>query len=651
MSAKWKNSSLVLSAIALTASLYGQGVLPSQPQPAQPQPQSIEVPRQNVGVESDTFLEGTDRIFDTDSDSIDFEEGGFNWKGRTFTLGDNRLIRARFERYLASPIPAENIAEYERLLQDIETRLQVNNLELNAEVLEELWNLLFEAAEYQIDGGNSLIVANQVFNAWRIRQEREAGRTSQLELERVRKVQQEILVNRAEFLERAERRQRENDERGEGNRRGSGGGQSSSGLATEAQFRAMDLQETESRIKALEAQNATTGIQAKLQFQTQIVGFIVQRRFRHAMIAASFYRLIFKGSAQTLEVGKDQLSDILLSTDASQSVNTLDQLSAEAKNDVLIGMSAVTASYTRGELFSALQRLQETFFLGEHLSPVILFDPEIKRELFDFYRDAREAKKLFDLKDYARVDELAKGMQERASDFSAAQILSASSSAQRLSDLALLAAQQSIALQEFDKADISLSRATMLWPLNPRIEQFTQDMTSRVDTRNVATTEFDRMYETGNFRGLYNDRARLGVALMTDPERAELLKSAIDRVARIDISLAQARELSAQENPYAAWELLSAATVLDPKDVELNIAKSEIAPQAASFVEKLNSAKKLEVEGKWPISLALYLAAQDIYPASQTSREAIERLTERIFIKAQESSSQNMNDSSLEEAF
>ncbi|MEM7673454.1 MAG: hypothetical protein AAF212_08950, partial [Verrucomicrobiota bacterium] len=196
------------------------------------------------------------------------------------------------------------------------------------------------------------------------------------------------------------------------------------------------------------------------------------------------------------------------------------------------------------------------------------------------------------------------------------------------------AAQQSIAIKDFDKADLSLSRATMLWPLNPRIEQFTLEMTSRVDTRNVATTEFDRMYETGNYRALYDDRARLGVALMTDSTRAEKLKSAIDRVARIDISLAQARELSAQENPYAAWELLSAATELDPKDVELNIAKSEIAPQAARFVGKLNTASKLEREGKWPISLALYLAAQDIYPASQTSREAIERLTSRIFERA-----------------
>ena len=99
----------------------------------------------------------------------------------------------------------------------------MNNLELNAEILEELWNLLFKAADYQIDGGNSLIIANQVFNAWRIRQEREAGRSNQLELEQVRRVQQEILINRSEFIERAARRQREAEQRNGGRNRGDSG--------------------------------------------------------------------------------------------------------------------------------------------------------------------------------------------------------------------------------------------------------------------------------------------------------------------------------------------------------------------------------------------------------------------------------------------
>ncbi|MEM7672020.1 MAG: hypothetical protein AAF212_01650, partial [Verrucomicrobiota bacterium] len=160
MSATWKNISVAICLYGTTVHLSGQGVLPQQSTPPPAQPENAATPAPGTKLESDTMLEAADRVFDTDSDTIDFEEGDFNWKGRSFNLGDSRLIRARFERYLASPLPFEDVAAYESLLEGIERRLQVNNLELDSEVLEELWNLLFEAAEYQIDGGNSLIVAN-----------------------------------------------------------------------------------------------------------------------------------------------------------------------------------------------------------------------------------------------------------------------------------------------------------------------------------------------------------------------------------------------------------------------------------------------------------------------------------------------------------
>ena len=168
MSAAWKNTKLTVIALSTCPVLvFAQGVMSGPGSTPAQQPQTINVPQQSTQFESETLLVGADRVFDTDSDSIDFEEGGFNWKGRSFNLGDSRLVRARFERYLASPLPSENAAEYLQLLDSIEKQLQVNNLRLNTEILQDLWNLLFEAAEYQMDGGSSLIVANQVANAWR----------------------------------------------------------------------------------------------------------------------------------------------------------------------------------------------------------------------------------------------------------------------------------------------------------------------------------------------------------------------------------------------------------------------------------------------------------------------------------------------------
>src|SRR5690606_15518890 len=65
-------------------------------------------------------------------------------------------------------------------------------------------------------------------------------------------------------------------------------------------FRARELAETEAKIKAAEASAVLTGVQAKLQFQTALVNLFLQRRFQHCLIAASFYRYIFKGTAQNL---------------------------------------------------------------------------------------------------------------------------------------------------------------------------------------------------------------------------------------------------------------------------------------------------------------------------------------------------------------
>lgn len=646
MSKAWINTRTAATGgllAALPTLILAQGALPQASQ--QPTAQSTQRDRAetlNVSpgnnlFESDTMLKGVDRIFDTDSDAIDFEEGTVQWKGRTFNMGDSRVMRARFERYLATPVQETDAANYLKLMKELQEELLVNNNDLNSEALRDVWQMLFEASTYDMDAGNSLIIANQVFNAWRIRDERRRDQLSRDELERLRKVQQEIVANRATFLQRAEERRvqrtlRETGGKSKGDKDKAGGDASvvEGGNLSESSFRGMDLAETETKIRALESYTANNAIQAKLQFQTQILEFLLQRRFQHVLVSASFYRLIFKGSAQNLEVGKKQLADFVGAMDVTHTVGTLEYIAREAISDIRTGMSAVENAYGRGERINALQRLQEAYFLGEHMPEVMLFDPESRTELHALYRDIRDARRLFDLKDYERVDSVANSIEERTSDFPSSQLISATSSVQRLSDLALLAAQQAIGLGQFDKAESSLSRATELWPLNPRIKSFTEEMSNRVDVSKLAATEFDRYHANGDYRQLYNSRSELGVALMSDPERSKKLSEAVNLVANIEILLSQARELVASGNPYAAWEYLENASQFDPKDVELNSAKVELAPRVAAFVGKLDAAERYEADGKLAASLTQFLAAQDIYSGSQISRLGIERISARL---------------------
>ena len=45
------------------------------------------------------------------------------------------------------------------------------------------------------------------------------------------------------------------------------------------------------------------GLKAKVEFQSQMVAFLMARRFRHSMITSAFYRVLFKGSNQNIVVG------------------------------------------------------------------------------------------------------------------------------------------------------------------------------------------------------------------------------------------------------------------------------------------------------------------------------------------------------------
>ena len=624
---------------------YGQGMLPGALQApasssanAQKQPSEFEVSNGGNLFESDTMLEAASRIFDTDSDAIDFEEGTVNWKGKTFNMGDSRIMRARFERYLSTPNPKE-AAEYLTLLNEITQRVQVNNLELGSEELEAVWGLLFEAAQYEMDAGNCLVIANQVYNAWRIREERRQGNVAQLELERLRKVQEEIVANRSLFLQRAEERriQRTRREMGGSSSGASADGgdasvtvESGGGLPSESDFRSAELAGTEEKIRAIQASSISSAVQAKLEFQTQALDFLLNRRFEHVLITSSFYRLIFKGSAQNLEVGKRQLADLLGSADMAPTIGTLEYLAREAINDVRLGISAVDNNFERGERISALQRLQEAYFLGEYMPDIQLFDMEKKAELNSIYRDVRSLRRLFDLKDFDRVIELANNLYSRASDFPASQLVSASDSVKRLSDLALLSVQQAVGMGLFDKAELALSRATELWPMNPRIMSFTQEMSTRVDTGKQAMLAFDEIYKYGDFRQLYDRRAELGVALMSDPERSQKLAEAVNSIAKIEISLSQCEELIAQGQQHAAWEVLISAKEFDQDDVKLNKAMANLAPQVADYVSKQSSAERFEEQGQLASALSQYLAAQDIYPGSKTSRLGIERVSARL---------------------
>jgi hypothetical protein len=615
-------------------------------------------------LESGTLLKVINQAFDTNSDSIDPEKGTMNWKGHSYDVGQFRVFRGRFERYLSLPATHDQ-EDYAATLAEIFNRLSTRTGNGSQENVVAAWKLLYRAAEFEADGGNSLGVANQIFNAWRIRDEKEAILVTQSELQRIRQQQSGRVVYSADVMAAETGKKIESvatsallgnlatvggdtgttttDTTGTKTTTGAGSkksvdsntsrqsiGSSTTVGGAHLTMQARELAETEVKIKSLESAGMLSVTQAKLQFQSQIMSLFMQRRFQHALIAASFYRYIFKGSHQNLEVGKKELSSFLPSTDLAMTVETIEFLSREAINDVNSGMSAVGSSFDGNRKIAALERLQETFFLGEYLPAVTQFDPARKAALLTLYRKVDEARKLADLKDYEAVIQLTDEIGTMTGDFRSAEVNAAVRSAQRMSTLALSAAQQVATTGDYARAQELVEKSAQLWPLNPSIKNYSENMASQADMGTQAGVVFDDAFKRDDFRRIYERRAELAAAFLNDSVRAPQLKAVIDRMARVEIYLAQTEELVAQNNAFSAWEALVAAAAFAPNDVVLNQRMAQLAPRVAEFVGRLDQAKRYEADQRFAASLRQYLAAQDIHPASQLARTGLARVSESI---------------------
>ena len=625
----WKHyKSISLGLLALASFASAQGGLPTSGVTPMPQAAQVSASAPAGGMfESKTFLEMANRVFDPSSDSLDFENGSFDWKGKNFNLSEQRAFRSRFERFLLAS-PTEEETQYAQLMADIIDRLSVSNNKSDDAILD-TWELLFRASRFDLDGGNSTIVANQVFNAWRIRKESRGVNMTQRELSQIRQYQQEVVANRALALKniRKKRLGESGNRQGDGEEVVSDGAES---ITTEAAFRMLDLAETEARIIALETQSTMTGLQAKLQFQSQIVSFMLQRRFEHALVLAGFYQSIFKGSHQSLEVGKDQLQEFLPGSDLAFTVDSMTFIAREAINDVNKGVDAVNAAYEEKRSLIALERLQEVFFLGEYLTELNKIPVDQRRHLLDLNRALIEAGELAESKDYIGVSELANEIYKLAEDFPKNRVLSAVETAKSMSDMAVFAASQYRNLGDIDKSRSELQTAIEIWPSNPAIRDFQQETTKLATAGSQGLQIFDDLYKRMDRRGIYERRMDLGFALADDTQRRPLLMEVVEQVARIDLLVNQSKELVKQGESYAAWELLVEAAKIDPSDGPMNQARAELASRVADFVLQIDRAERLAEDGHYAGSLAAYLAAQDIYPVSRLCRQGIQRETSAL---------------------
>ena len=572
---------------------------------------------------SSTAEGGADRLFNVNSDSIDLENGTMQWKGTTMNLGNTRSVRARFERYLAAPTDNGDMKRYVAILDQIQLLLSPQTLTKDNYFRnqQEAFNLLFKASEFEFDAQGCLTIASQVQKAWRMNSEYKNIEVTLNQLEILRKTQESVIINRADRIEEA------NAERTDG--KGKLVSKGSTGT-TELGFKVKDEARTQAQMLAQGAKLSAIGLKAKIEFQSQMVAFLMARRYRHALITSAFYRVVFNASNQDVVVGAKEVKEFFPVSDFVPTLESIDLLSREAIKDVSKGMQTVDDLVKQEELYGAFERLQETYFLGEFEPAVMLYPQEKKRQMLTLWKDLRELQRLGDERDLASVEAYVNKVRGQARDFPSAPVLSKVNNAMNASNMSLLSAKAAALAGDTAKAEAALERATKIWPQNPGVKEFANQVVSRQDTLAQKVPEFDRLMAEAKWREIFNKKLEYALALAQDKERSEKLRKVVQRVGELDANIQKASMLAAQNNPYLAWDVIVEAHKTDSDDLVLAKTRSDIAPLVAGYAQLIGRAEKLEKEGAEAAALAAWLAAQDLNPASPACGAAVKRLARSV---------------------
>ncbi len=575
---------------------------------------------------SSTAEGGADRLFNVNSDSIDLENGTMQWKGTTMNLGNTRSVRARFERYLAAPTDNGDMKRYVAILDQIQLLLSPQTLTKDNYFRnqQEAFNLLFKASEFEFDAQGCLTIASQVQKAWRMNSEYKNIEVTLNQLEILRKTQESVIVNRADAVERA------NDERAQTSGNKTGAISKAAPRTTELGYRVKDEARTQAQMLAQGAKLSAIGLKAKIEFQSQMVAFLMARRYRHALITSAFYRVVFNASNQEVVVGAKEVKEFFPVSDFVPTLESIDLLSREAIKDVSKGMQTVDDLVKQEELYGAFERLQETYFLGEFEPAVMLYPQEKKRQMLTLWKDLRELQRLGDERDLASVEAYVNKVRGQARDFPSAPVLSKVNNAMNASNMSLLSAKAAALAGDTAKAEAALERATKIWPQNPGVKEFANQVVSRQDTLAQKVPEFDRLMAEAKWREIFNKKLEYALALAQDKERSEKLRKVVQRVGELDANIQKASMLAAQNNPYLAWDVIVEAHKTDSDDLVLAKTRSDIAPLVAGYAQLIGRAEKLEKEGAEAAALAAWLAAQDLNPASPACGAAVKRLARSV---------------------
>jgi hypothetical protein len=551
--------------------------------------------------------------------------------GVAIPLGDNRLLKARFEKYLSQPPESDEAAEkYRETIANI--LATISPFRSGGPDLYAAFTQLPGASAYPGDANLCGSLAESIYMAMLAKQDVNGLKKLNLSIEEEKKA----IILEGDWKARHERDKELGNSSDIKNKKGGSQPATNPGAGVNSLKYADTLRriaEIEALKKANIVRTEAGTIRTKAQYQVSMVQWFVQRRYEHVLMAARFYNQIWKDGDATLRVDKDSDVSKLFSESVgvSPTVASLDSLSNEAIREAGKYIEAFDLMLSRNELHNASQRLMEAYALGEYLAPVATLSLEKKRRIAEYVRDLHELYGTLQAHDYTKTMELAERLKSAAKDFPSSKVDSAIAAYTLASDLAIEEAKGHLLAKESDKAAEKIKAAAEIWPTNPKLKEF-RNLVSNSGGLIMIRNDFDRLLGEGNFREVARRQYEIAPAIQGDPTREDAFKQIMTNLTKIETALGKASEFSKMGQDYAAWEQLAKLREDFPDDPKLGRELELLAPKVADFTRALDKARQFESRTPKQIGSALswYLKARSIYPQSNLADAGTKRLTDEI---------------------
>lgn len=569
--------------------------------------------------------QGNQQVVGNDVPYFDPTTDVFTFDGKSFNVNDNRVFRARFEKYLnAAEADSQQDRAYRETIRSILDTLSPHNRD--AKKFPKAVAQLQYASQFPQDARLCESLANAVYRVF----------LAQKTVGQLQVLNKELDMQRRQLDWNFD--QWKEGGAGSRERKLSDDPNQEDTEATDP-TNAGHIQRYVQRIGEVEAERVAnrakmelSEVEAKLEFQALVVQFFLQRRFEHVVMGARFYTEFFKDGAGRLqfEEGSEVEQNFSKTIGFNPTITTLDAFANEAIRDVDQSVESFSFLLDQGEVDGALRQLQQAFVTGEYLPSVQSVPRERKRAVLGYAQNSFQLVNAIEVKDYTLAEELVGEMRQQASDFDHSKPTAAIEAAKLSSNMRIRTAKNAALQGDEQKYEENITAAAQIWPSNPLLKEQFNLLADTADVQQQAKLEFDRLLGTQSYRQIFNNKARFIAATVDDPERQEALNQIVGNIQEIETVMKQAETLNKAGNSHAAWEIVERTFQKFPDDVALSATRSDLSTDVAPFVKALKNAENLENRRQYGSSLTWFLSARQIYPQSEFASEGILRVIDQI---------------------